>query len=139
MRPIIILAVSLAASAACAPDDAPTPEHPPAAEAQPTAQPDGLIKGTPPGDLEDWVADLRRGLGEVKTLLESDGARAHARVLDLYVTRQEYLEMYYGPGGRMKPPAPLAAAVKRNEEHFHALMQLTGAQPADASAIRPAL
>lgn len=112
-----------------------------AASVQPGAAPaEALIAGTPAGDLEDWVADIRSGLDSVKLILADNRAEAHRRVLDLYVTRQEYLEMYYGPGGRMQPSAELMTAVKLNETRLHELMRLTGATPqAEQAAIDTAI
>jgi hypothetical protein len=105
------------------------------AAVQPVAQAnDSLIVGTPPGDLEEWVADIRSGLKALEPLLESNRSEAHRQLLNLYVTRQEYLEMYYGPTGRMGPSAELGEAVKANETRFHDLMRLTSAMPPSATA-----
>src|SRR5919106_6276136 len=63
---------------------------------------DSLIPGTPPGDLGEWVADIRNGIAGVPKLVASDAAAAQRAALDLYVTRQEYAEMYYGVDGRIR-------------------------------------
>jgi len=86
---------------------------------------EGLIEGTPPGDLGAWVADVREVL-ESLPAAAVDRAAAQQRVLDMYVGRQEYVEMYYGPGGRLAGSPELGAAVTAAEERFHALMQLLG-------------
>lgn len=100
------------------------------AEATPApAGSEGLIAGTPAGDLPQWAAEARQTLKTIGESLEADRASAHKQVLDLYVSRQEYMEMYYGPNGRMQPEAVLADAVKLAETRFHELMRATGATP----------
>jgi hypothetical protein len=104
------------------------------AEPEPTPQTapppsSDLVAGTPQGDVEEWIADVRAGMDAV---LSGDPAAVHRRVLDLYVSRQEYIEMYYGPGGRMSPPQGLADAVKLAETRFHEVMRLTGSTPTAA-------
>ncbi len=86
---------------------------------------EGPIEGTPPGDLGTWVADVREVL-EGLPGASVDRAVVQQQVLDMYVGRQEYVEMYYGPGGRLAGSAELGAAVTAAEERFHALMQLLG-------------
>jgi hypothetical protein len=99
-----------------------------------------LIPGTPPGDLDDWVADMRAGLDTVASELKTDRAAVQKRVIDIYVTRQEFAEQYYGPGGRMGPTPELAASIKTAEDRFHELMLLTNASPpATEPAIRAAI
>jgi hypothetical protein len=137
MRTLPFLALMTAASlAAC--DFTPEAEAatPPVAKPAAAAEPATveLIPGTPSGDLEQWVAEMRTSLETIKREAATDLPSAHRRTLDLYVTRQEYLEMYYGPGQRMAAPAELGAAVKLNEDYFHALMGLTGAQPPSSAA-----
>jgi hypothetical protein len=62
------------------------------------------------------------------------------RVIDIYVTRQEFAEQYYGPGGRMGPTPELAESIKTAEDRFHELMLLTNANPPAAEpAIRAAI
>jgi hypothetical protein len=104
------------------------------------AQNNEPIAGTPPGDLEQWVGDIRRGLESVRNGLGGDRGALQRQVLDLYVGRQEYLEMYYGPGGRMSPTEELAAAVKAAEDRFHVLIQLTGAAaPVEVAELEQAI
>src|SRR5688500_18403216 len=98
---LILLA---ATTAAC---DAPAQHDAIAAGANPTSSismPNngGLIPGTPEGDLADWVKDIRKGIADVPALTKSNPAEAQKKALDLYVTRQEYAEMYYGIDGRNK-------------------------------------
>jgi thioredoxin-like negative regulator of GroEL len=83
-----------------------------------------MIPGTPEGDLADWVGDIREGIAEVTRLAATDVAAAQKKALDLYVTRQEYSEMYYGVDGRNKATAELADAIESAEEHFHVVMKL---------------
>lgn len=100
---------------------------------EPVATGEGLIPNTPAGDLEQWLADMKSALAELTKEIDTNRAEAHKRVLDLYVSRQEYAEMYYGPSGRMGPEPALAEAVKANENRFHDLMRLTGSVPAASS------
>ncbi len=110
------------------------------AQAASPASDTSLIRGTPPGDLEEWVAYMRAGLDTVAREIKNDRAGAQKRVLDIYVTRQEYSEMYYGPGGRMGPTPELAESIKTAETRFHELMTLTGATPpASEAALRTAI
>jgi hypothetical protein len=133
MRSLLPLILIAATVAAC---DAPA-QH----EAQAASSPDapsislpnkgGLIPGTPEGDLADWVADIRAGLTEVSGLVATDVSAAQRKALDLYVTRQEYAEMYYGIDGRNRATDELANAIETAEERFHVVMKLL-ANPAPA-------
>ena len=93
-----------------------------------------LVAGTPAGDIEEWVTEIRAGLDTITTLLATDRPAAHRKVLGLYMNRQEFLEVYYGAGGRMVPTAGLATAVDTNEERFHELMRITELTPAAPDA-----
>lgn len=86
----------------------------------------GLIPGTPDGDLGAWVSNIRAGLAEVRKLAATDATAAQRKALDLYVTRQEYAEMYYGIDGRARATEELAQAIETAEERFHDLMKLLG-------------
>ena len=100
----------------------------------------GLVAGTPEGDLEDWIADVQNGLDTVAQQAAANSTDMHRRVLDLYVSRQEYIEMYYGPGGRLTPTPQLSEAVKLAETRFHEVMRLTGSTPpGEPSAIAKAI
>ncbi len=61
-------------------------------------------------------------------------AAAQEQALDMYVGRQEYIEMYYGPGGRLGAGSGLGEAVVEAEERFHALMQLLASSEPPTSA-----
>ena len=135
MRSLIPMVLVVAAVAAC---DAPAQHEAVAANASKDASismPNngGLIPGTPEGDLADWVADIRSGLKEVASLAANDMPGAQRKALDLYVTRQEYAEMYYGVDGRNRASAELADAIETAEEKFHVVMKLL-ANPAPAVA-----
>jgi hypothetical protein len=126
MRSFIPLILIAAAGAAC---DAPAQHQAEAAnptQAASISVPNGggLIPGTPEGDLADWVGDIREGIAEVSRLAATDVAAAQKKALDLYVTRQEYSEMYYGVDGRNKATAELSAAIETAEEHFHVVMKV---------------
>lgn len=124
--------IFLVAAAACAACDTPDRQQAVAASHASTATPSitmpkaGLIPGTPAGDLGTWVKDIRAGLAEVRELAGRDPAAAQRKALDLYVTRQEYAEMYYGIDGRARATDELAQAIESAEERFHDLMKLLG-------------
>lgn len=132
-----ICLLALAALAAC---DTPDRQQAVAATHTSTTTPSitmpkaGLIPGTPAGDLGAWVGDIRTGLADVRGLAASDPAAAQRKALDLYVTRQEYAEMYYGIDGRARATDELAQAIETAEERFHDLMKLLGtAKPAPSA------
>lgn len=105
-----------------------------------SATPDSvLIPGTPDGDLADWVRDIRNGIAAIPALAASDQAAAQSRTLDLYITRQEYAEMYFGVDGRQRQSAELAAAIATAEERFHELMKLLAAERPSADEVRSAV
>jgi high-affinity iron transporter len=99
----------------------------------------GLIAGTPDGDLDQWVADIRTGIAPLAEEARTDAGAAQRQALDLYVTRQEYIEMYYGAAGRLKASAALGAQVETAETRFHELMKLLGEQPVDVVAVAAAV
>ncbi|HET9438933.1 MAG TPA: FTR1 family protein, partial [Longimicrobiales bacterium] len=94
---------------------------------------------TPEGDLDRWVADIRSGIEPLAEQARTDAPSAQRQALDLYVTRQEYIEMYYGPGGRLQASAELGAEIEKAEAHFHELMQRLGAKPVDVDAAARAI
>lgn len=107
-----------------------------AADAEPDAVgrgESGLIFNTPEGGALDWLADIDAGLDAVPSLVGSDPGAAQTQVLNLYVTRQEYLEGYYGPGGRLETTPELAEAIKTNEARFHVLMQELAKEAPDSA------
>src|SRR5512142_505360 len=69
--------------------------------ATPFSAPTTLAAGTPAGGLHDWITDVRRGLQGVTETAAVDPTRASKAALDLYLTRQEYIEMYWGTAGRL--------------------------------------
>lgn len=134
---IVACAGLLAILIACEPKAEPPAQE--AAVPAPPAEP-GLVAGTPEGDLEEWIADVQNGLDTVAQQGAGNSAEMHRRVLDLYVSRQEYIEMYYGPGGRLTPTPQLSEAVKLAETRFHEVMRLTGSTPpGEATAIAKAI
>ena len=95
----------------------------------------GLIAGTPDGDLDTWVGDIRRGIATLPADAKTDVAAAGRKTNDLYISRQEYIEMYYGVGGRLKASEALGLEIENSEARFHELMKIFLAQPVDVSAI----
>ncbi|HEY0809994.1 MAG TPA: FTR1 family protein, partial [Longimicrobiales bacterium] len=94
--------------------------------------------GTPDGDLGDWVNAIVDGVAPLPEQAKTDGAAAQRKALELYVTRQEYIEMYYGPGGKLNAAPELGTEIESAEARFHELMQLLGAKPVDISAVEKA-
>lgn len=141
MKNTLSLILLAATTAAC---DAPAQKNAIAADANPTSSismPNngGLIPGTPEGDLADWVGDIREGIEDVPALAKQNPAEAQKRTLDLYVTRQEYAEMYYGLDGRNKASEELSAAIETAEERFHVLMQLFSQKAPSHDAVKTAV
>jgi hypothetical protein len=138
----IALCLILGAAATAAACDAP-PAHravaaTPAAVANAPAR-NGLIPGTPPGDLGDWVHDIRQGIATLPDRAAKDAAAAQRGALDLYVTRQEYSEMYYGVDGRIRSSAELATAIETAEARFHELLKLLTASNPEIDAVQSAV
>jgi hypothetical protein len=134
-----LVAFSLALlTGACAPeaDDAPPEEGGAAAATE--SGPAELIPGTPAGGLVDWIADIREGTTGIEVLAAEDATGAQRRALDLYVGRQEYLELYYGTNGRISSgvAVELGEAVMENEARFHEMLQLLAVTPVDTAAVR---
>lgn len=143
MRSLTTLLAVIGIAAACAaPDgdetdtdtDTATVESVTADESAPST-PSGLIQNTPEGGVLDWLADIDAGLDSVPELVGSDPSAAQGAVLNLYVMRQEYLEMYYGPGGRLETTPDLAAAIEANEGRFHALMTELAKEAPDSGTV----
>src|SRR5690606_8001489 len=130
----VLLCLALASACGQTADEAT-----PAGEAAATAPAGGLIAGTPDGDLDQWVADIREGIATLPELARTDGPGASRKALELYITRQEYIEMYYGAGGRLNASAALDAKIEAAEARFHELMQLLNKQPIDLAAVAPAV
>lgn len=128
MRRLLILSILAAVACGAPDDDAET-------RADSPAEAEGLIQGTPEGGALDWVADIDAGLDSVPVLLGRAPATVQSHVLDLYVSRQEYLEMYYGPNGRLESSPSLAEAIDGNEARFHDLMQAVSAETPDSAEV----
>ncbi len=90
--------------------------------ATPAAAPSTLAAGTPAGGLKDWIGDVRRGLARLPGEAAANPTQASKSALDLYLTRQEYIEMYWGSGGRLNRGAELGPAVKEAETRFHLVL-----------------
>jgi FTR1 family protein len=139
IRRFLLSALIGAASLACERTEAPAPQQVAETPTTQAAPANGLIPGTPDGDLDAWVADIRGGIAPLANQARTDGSAAQRKALDLYVTRQEYIEMYYGTGGRLNASAKLGAEVEAAETRFHELMKLLGAQPVDIAAAEKAV
>jgi high-affinity iron transporter len=139
IRRLLPLVLALAITAAC--ERAESPENTQVAETQaaPAAPASGLIAGTPEGDLDRWVTDIRSGIAPLTEEAKTNGSAAQGKALNLYVTRQEYIEMYYGAGGRLNASAALGTEVEAAETRFHELMKLLGTQPVDVPAVEKAV
>jgi hypothetical protein len=135
--PLILLAAALAAAGCNSPAQQ---EAVAATSTSGTSVPNnGLIPGTPAGDLGDWVREIRSGVAEARKLVKTDVAAAQKKTLDLYVTRQEYSEMYYGLEGRIKTNADLPQAIETAEERFHDVMKLLAAKKPSVEEVRTAM
>jgi len=62
-------------------------------------------------------------VSEIPAEARRDPSAAKNRALLLYVTRQEYIEIYYGATGRAVKDSALADAVTTAEARFHELLQ----------------
>jgi hypothetical protein len=102
-----------------------------AATIRPAAEP---IPGTPAGGLERWVGDIRSGIAPLPAMAAVDPARAQQHALDLYLSRQEYIELYYGDRGRLARHPEVIAGVDAAEARFHELLRLLGRDPAPERA-----
>jgi hypothetical protein len=85
----------------------------------------GFATGTPAGALPDWITEVKKGIADLPALSQKDPAGAQKRALDLYLTRQEYIEMYWSAARLPTTPA-LSQAVKDAETRFHELLGLVG-------------
>lgn len=100
----------------------------------------GRIEGTPPGDLDTWLTDIERGMDSALAAMDSGWVPAQRALLELYVGRQEYLEMYWGPSGRLQGEggAELGERIVELESAFHELLQAFVSQPLDAERLERA-
>ncbi|HET9986766.1 MAG TPA: hypothetical protein VFQ38_24530 [Longimicrobiales bacterium] len=120
---IVLVGAAALLVAGCQSDGAAKAEAEPPAAAARASVPGGLIPGTPAGGLQDWITDVRRGLAAAAERSASDPAGAQRQALELYLTRQEYIEQYYGTGGRLNAGPALGPAVKAAEDRFHEVLQ----------------
>jgi len=106
------------------------------ADAQPTAD-NVVIQGTPAGGMEDWARDIQTGIRDLAAAATRNSQEAQREALDLYVSRQEYLELYWGPAGRLLPAGgeALGQAVLDAETGFHELLTLLTASPVDSARV----
>lgn len=99
----------------------------------------GFAVGTPAGALPDWIAEIKQGIASLPEQAGKDPAGAQKRAMDLYLTRQEYIEMYWSAARLPTTPA-LSQAVKDAETRFHELMGLVGpSSKADRGKVRAAV
>jgi hypothetical protein len=134
MKPLsFLIAVAFTATAGCAGAEGNTEGE---GEAAPAAD-SILIQGTPAGGLEDWARDIQEGLRELPAEVGRDAQAAQREALDLYVSRQEYIELYWGPSGRLLPEGGtgLGQAVLDAETGFHELLTLLTASPVDSARV----
>ena len=99
----------------------------------------GLIPGTPAGDEGDWITEIRSGIKTLPQLVKSDAAGAQKKALELYVTRQEYSEMYYGVNGRNKVSVEMGAQIATAEQRFHDLLKILSSKTPSADDVTSAV
>jgi hypothetical protein len=137
---MILKRLVLVASVVCLACSEPAQNDVPAVEgsAADTTGSVGLVANTPPGGLEDWARDITEGLRDLPNRVATDVSGAQRQALDLYVGRQEYIEMYWGPGRPLHPAADarLGEAVLSAEQKFHELLQMLAVQPTDTARVR---
>jgi hypothetical protein len=137
---MILKKMAIAATAVCLACSEPKQNDVPVVEgaAADTTGSVGLVANTPPGGLEDWARDIADGLRDLPNQAATDIPGAQRQALDLYVGRQEYIEMYWGPGRPLHPAADarLGEAVLSAEQKFHELLQMLAVQPLDTARVR---
>jgi hypothetical protein len=92
-------------------------------------------QGTPSDGYLDWTAALRAGLDRVVPMAQTEREAALRMMQDLYSSRHEYLELYFGHGGVMYVGDGLAEAVARSTAEFHALLGLLAGVDEDPSRL----
>lgn len=92
----------------------------------------------PPGDVTRWIDEMIEGLREIPVMERDDAAD---RVTELYIGRQEYLELLYAAGGLVagEDHGVLDAHIRSAEGTFHELMTLTRTPDAGDAAIADAV
>jgi len=134
--PALLLGATLLACAGDTRTDTP-PQTGTEAQAEPATNAPATIPGLPPGGLEDWIAEIRDGLATLPDRIASDIAGARTVALELYVGRQEFIEIFYGENGRLTAGGALGPAVEHAEEEFHELLlMLNGDETPDAEQVR---
>lgn len=140
----LLAVLALVAVAGCGADggsregDAATASAPGAAAAE-TAD-DAPVPGTPAGGLEAWIEDVRAGLADLPASALEDASAARQLALDLYLGRQEYIEVYFGAAGAGAAHPELSSAVAEAEARFHELFRLLGSSPPpDSGAVAAAV
>ncbi len=133
----LVMAVGLAV-AGCSRGDVPGTDAS-ARTADSEASPAGglRVEGTPPGGLESWLSEIRSGMPTDGSAMKSQWQVLHRQLLELYVGRQEYVEMYWGPNGRLQGEGGLALgqAVLDLETAFHEVLQGIVAVPLDTTVV----
>ncbi len=117
-----------------------TPKSGAIADSDPGANSNSAVAATasrPPGSLTDWLSDMRTRVKTIPEKFATDAVVAQQAVMDVYITRQEYVEAYYGAAGVVSKGGQLGDAVMVAETMFHDLMKLVGATPkSDVSKVR---
>jgi hypothetical protein len=95
------------------------------------------MEGTPAGGLETWLAAITTGMPTSGSALTSDWQAQHRQLLELYIGKQEYVEMYWGPNGRLQGEGGVALgqAVLDLETAFHEVLQRLVAVPLDTAGV----
>lgn len=92
--------------------------------------------GTPADGYLDWIADLRGGLARVAPMAHTERESALRMIQDLYSSRHEPLERYFGHGGAMYMGDGLAQAVERSAAEFQELMRQLAAMDEDPARLQ---
>jgi len=104
------------------------------------AAPKELAVGTPAGPLNVWIEEVERGVAGLPESAPKNAAAAQKRAMDLYLSRQEYIEMYWEEGGRLSTTPALSQAVKDAEQRFHELLAAVApGEKVDAGKVRRAV
>ncbi|MGD8277244.1 MAG: hypothetical protein PVH00_04425 [Gemmatimonadota bacterium] len=95
------------------------------------------VEGTPAGGLESWLSDIASEMPTDGSALTSQWQETHRTLLELYVGRQEFVEMYWGPHGRLQGEggSALGQAVLDLETAFHEVLQGLVSVPLDTAAV----
>jgi hypothetical protein len=132
---------------ACA-DEVPRQDPPEFVEAPPrdgylgeavAGQDDVAAPGTPAGGYLDWIAELQSGLDRVAAVAVTDRETALREVQELYASRHEYLQIYFGDGGAMYVSGELAQAVERSADEFRSLIRQLASMADDGVAVEDAV